>query len=239
MTQDGNVRKAVLKAALETLLACVSAPAWVKAPARFIAELASQFKKLPGAEQEVLEEADHAEMESALRVLGLGQRIEAQLAALKEAIRSSRGPAIFPFPGMEVTQKVDGNGNIVAAGNLSIGKVDMGRTTKRSKSPVLPGTVATDTYKVLYLKYLARRYNEFKEWDVGKSAMNYPLIYRRYRDEMKFGIADTPLDRFDGAVAYLQRRIRNTKLGRNLAKKGNPLYESFEEFAAHQKSGGP
>lgn len=236
MAKDGDARQVVLVAALESLLSCCPGPAWLKAPATFIAKIASRFKRLAVAEQEVLEDADDGDVTTALQALGLGDRIEAQLAALNEAIRSNREPAIIPFPGMEVSQNVKGDGNIVATGNVSIGTVDMRRTTKRSGSPVLPGTVATDPYKVGYLKYLARRYNEFKEADVGKSAMKYPLVYKRYEAEMKFSIANTPLDRFDEGVAYLQRRIRNTKLGRNLTKQGNPMFESFEEFVARGRA---
>lgn len=232
MAKNGDARQVVLVAALESLLSCFSAPAWLKAPATFIAKIASRLKKLTVAEREALEHADDADVTTALQTLGLGDRIEAQLAALNEAIRSDREPAIIPFPGMKVSQNVEGNGNIVAAGNVSISTVDMRRTTRRSKSPVLPGTVATDPYKIGYLKYLARRYNEFKESNVGKPAMKYSLVYKRYEAEMKFSIANTPLDRFDEGVAYLQRRIRNTKLGRNLAKQGNPMFESFEAFLA-------
>jgi hypothetical protein len=177
-----------------------------------------------------LGEADDADVATASHTLGYGDQIEAQLTALNEVIRGNREPAIIRFPGMAVSQNVEGDGNIVAAGHVSIGTVDMRRTTKGSKLPVLPGTVATDPYKVGYLKYLARCYNEFKEANVGKSAMKYPLVYKRYEADMKFSIANTPLDRFDEGVAYLQRRIRNTKLGRSLAKKGNPMFESFEDF---------
>jgi hypothetical protein len=35
--------------------------------------------------------------------------------------------------------------------------------------------------KLGYLKYLVRRYIEFKQWDVGKGQMRYPVIYSAYR----------------------------------------------------------
>lgn len=52
MTKDGNVCHAVLIAALESLLSCCPGPVWVKAPATFIAKIASRFKRLPVTERE-------------------------------------------------------------------------------------------------------------------------------------------------------------------------------------------
>ena len=93
--------------------------------------------------------------------------------------------------------------------------------------------VGTDTVR-MYLDW----YGDQPVTVVGKAGMKYALIHVSYRRELKFDIPTTPLDRFESGVAYLQRRIRNTKLGRNLAKKGNPLYDSFEEFVAGRQGPG-
>ncbi|MCP4248633.1 MAG: hypothetical protein GY778_16430 [bacterium] len=136
---------------------------------------------------------------------------------------------IIKFPGTSVTQDVAGDGNIfVGNGSINIGRVDMRRTRERSSAPVLPGTVATEPYKVGYLKYLAKRFNDFKEWEVGREAMNIARIYKAYERELKFSIANTPLDLIAEAAAYLQGRIRNSKLGRIKAREGNRLFDTFE-----------
>ena len=61
--------------------------------------------------------------------------------------------------------------------------------------------------------------------------MNYVLIHTSYRRELGFAVKTTPLSRFDDAAAYLQGRIRNTKLGRVLAKRGNRLFDTFAAFS--------
>ncbi|MBZ5706553.1 MAG: restriction endonuclease [Acidobacteriia bacterium] len=97
---------------------------------------------------------------------------------------------------------------------------------------VVSGVVANEPTKLGYLKYLARRYNEFKEWDVGKAQMRYPLIYTAYRREIKYSLSETPFERFTDACQFFQRRIENTKLGRIKGAQGERLFDTFEEFAA-------
>lgn len=242
MAAEDSIRKKLLDTTLKTLLSVIDLPAWLKAPGTFIAELSGRFKDLPARQQDSLVRATDEELRAALLQLDLATkhaafaaagtvRIEEQVSSLRLAIESAQAPTILKFP----VQHVSGDGNIVVGnGNIHIGNVDMRNTVRKGKSPVLPGTLATDPYKVGYVQYLADRFNEFKEWEVGKSAMNYALIRVNYKQEMKFTIAHTPLDRFDEAVTYLQRRIRNTKLGRMKAAEGNPLFQSFEEFSAER-----
>lgn len=124
------------------------------------------------------------------------------------------------------SQTVIGDANIVAGGNVTI---QAPRTKGRPRPPMLPGTVATDPYKIGYLRRLARRYQEFKEHEVGKEGMRYAPIYVIYEREMGFSMPNTPLDRFDAACRFLQGRIENTRLGRIL-KRHQKLYSTFEEF---------
>jgi hypothetical protein len=108
-------------------------------------------------------------------------------------------------------------------------------TRRAAKSRlVIPGTLGAEPKKLGYLKYLVRRYIELKQWDVGKGQMRYPVIYSAYRREIKYSLAETPLDKFEEASRYLQRRIENTKIGR--AKKGSNLYSTFEEFVEQPSS---
>ena len=243
MPNDDSFGKKLLDATLRTLLTSINASVWLKAPATFVAELSARFRNLPEQEQAAIRDAPDNEIADALLQLDLATkhaaaavagviRIEDQVSALRAAIREAAVPTIIRFPGPRATQNVTGNGNFVASGPTFIENVDMRRATKRARTPVLPGTVATDPYKVGYLQYLARRFNEFRVWEVGKEAMNYAHIHVSYKREMKFPIAHTPLDRFEEAVAYLHARIRNTKLGRAKSREGNRLFEPFEEFMA-------
>lgn len=246
MPRDDSFRKKLLDATLKTLLASLDIPAWLKAPATFVAELSARFRDLPARELATIGDATDEQIADALFQLDLAtkhaatasagvSRIEDQIAALRAAIRDAATPNIIEFPGPHVTQNVTGDGNIVGGGPVTIGNVDMRHTSRRARTPILPGTVATDPYKVGYLQYLADRFNEFKEWEVGKEAMNYALIRVSYKREMKFPISHTPLDRFDAAIAYLQSRIRSSKVGRIRARQGDRLFDSFAEFAAYRQ----
>jgi len=230
---NNDPRRSFLEATLKTLLSVVNAPAWVKAPATFISELSSRFTKLSKARKDALLSASDDDVTAAMQNLGLGENIRAELSAIRAAIEHEI-PCIIPFPGIQIGNNVRGEGNIIAGGDVTIGKIDLRRSSKRSSTPVLPGTVATDPHKIGYLRYLADRFNKFKEGEVGKSKMEYAVIHVSYRRDMHFSIPTTPLDRFNEAVAYLQRRIRNTMLGRNLARQGNRLFESLDEFTANE-----
>lgn len=243
MPSEDSARKKFLDAGLKTLLATLELPKWLKAPATFVAELSSRFRDLPAEQKSSLELASIPELTDALFQLDLATRhaacsaagvarVEDQVAVLKLAIEQASAPKIIKFP-RTIKQDVSGDGNfVVGEGSIHIGTVDMRSTAKRRRTSVLPGTVATDPYKVGYLQYLADRFNEFKEWEVGKNAMKYALIRIAYKREMKFPIAHTPLDQFERAVVFLQRRIHGTKLGRIKKAEGNRLFETFDQFCA-------
>src|SRR3989304_1383059 len=133
-----------------------------------------------------------------------------------------------PYP-----QTVIGQGNIVAGRDIQDGHLHIGspRTRGKGRLAVIRGTVATDPHKVGYLKHLAKRYNEFKEYEMGKEKMRYALVYQGYQREIKYGIEQTPLGLFEKACKYLQARIENTMLGRVRKKQGQKLYSTFEEFS--------
>lgn len=233
-------RKRIIDAGLRTLLATVDTTWWLKTPATLASELASRFGDLPEDHQGALTDATPKQLQEALLQLDLATkhaataaagiaRIEDQVSVLQEAIRAGQAPPILKFPGPNVTQNVAGNGNIVAGRDV---RIDMRRTSKRSSPQVIPGTVATEPFKI---GYLTRRYNEFRAWHAGKGNMKYCLINNAYQREMKFSIPATPLTLFDEAVGFLQGRIRNTKIGRIKGRQGNPLFEEFEEYVARTR----
>jgi hypothetical protein len=127
---------------------------------------------------------------------------------------------------------VSGSGNIVSGGDIHVNIKTTSPKRKKSEKPIISGTVAEDARLIGYLKYLARRYNEFKKWHCSTSGekMVYPLIYNSYRNEIKYSITDTPRELFDKASKYLHKRLLNTKLGRILNKQNRRVYRTFDQF---------
>lgn len=146
----------------------------------------------------------------------------ATLYRAKLRLRVAKPPA-----SAQIAQSVVGDNNAVAGRDVNI------RLTGRSRRSALPrpvGTVCDDPRKVGYLQYLTKRYNQFKEWEVGKAGMRYGFIHKAYEREIKYAIRTTPLACFEIAAAWLQRRILGTKLGRILNASGQRVFSSFEEF---------
>lgn len=81
-----------------------------------------------------------------------------------------------------------------------------------------------------YGKYLVSRYQEFQKGDSQKVGdFKYIAIHNALKREFKCDWKLLPSERFEELVAFLQRRIDNTKLGRINGAKTIPNYHSFEE----------
>ena len=98
-----------------------------------------------------------------------------------------------------------------------------------------PGCIGHEAGKANYISHLISRYNEYKEWDVGKNKISYAVIYTHLKWQFKMGnrnILNLPIDRFGELVKYLQHRIDKTKFAR---VKGNNHrnYSIFEEHQVH------
>lgn len=122
------------------------------------------------------------------------------------------------------SQKAHAIHNIVAE-NVTL----VGRRPLKPKV-YIPGVVSNDKRKVGYLKYLARLFNEYKERELGKGRMRYPMIYVNYRKEIGYNLEETPLEQFDDAALYLQGRLLKSKVGRMRTALGEKLFDSFAEF---------
>jgi hypothetical protein len=146
----------------------------------------------------------------------------------EELYEAKTGPRVIKFPGVPaVAQTVVGDGNIVAGGNVEVRVV--GR--RRGRGPRIQGTVCDDPRKIGYLQYLAKRYSQFREWDLhGAEPMKHGFIHAAYKRHIKYAIKTTPLELFGVGVAFLEGRIQGTKLGRILKSRSQPMFSSFEEF---------
>lgn len=99
------------------------------------------------------------------------------------------------------------------------------------------GTIGSDVNRGNYLRYLTKRYNEFREKDASFGsfrAFHYSVIHKNI--ESKFGSPTNflPVAMFDAVVEFLHSRINDTILGRNNRKKGIPNFKSFQEFLDEQ-----
>lgn len=146
-----------------------------------------------------------------------------ELKARPMTLSSNRSPS--------VSQQVSGSNNLVAGRDVV---VKIGRGAKRPKLPEPVGTVCEDPRKVGYLQYLAKRCNQFREWDSSRrGSMNYGAIHGQYQNQMKYAIRTTPLPLFESGLQFLQKQILNTKLGRILNARGQRTFSLFEEFDGH------
>lgn len=107
------------------------------------------------------------------------------------------------------------------------------KTTVKSKYP--EGSLGFDTLKANYVSYLIARYNEYKEYEVGKEKMRYGIFGAALKKQFKIGptrtIFNLPIDRFDELVIYIQKRINSTTLAK-IKGKAHKNFRSFDEYQA-------
>jgi hypothetical protein len=143
-------------------------------------------------------------------------------ATMRRATTSTRKPA--------ATAAVPGNVVNFRGPNLGVVANQVTMTTPRRPRLVPPaGVLATDADRRAYVLYLIKRYLKFKEADV-KGAMKHAIIYKTIEREFGCTWEFVPLLRFDDLVTLLQRRIDETKLGRNQRARGERRYSTYPEY---------
>jgi hypothetical protein len=160
----------------------------------------------------------------------------AMLRALEEDCRA--GMLESKPPGQPVRRwharsevSVSGNENVIATGSGIT--INITGSRARVAKIVVTGTVAENKTMIGYLKYLVERYQEFKLWECKKNGhvMKYQMIHVAYKRELKYRLSETPLELFEQAVEFLQRRIRNSMLGRT--RQSQKLFSAYDEFCEH------
>jgi len=120
-------------------------------------------------------------------------------------------------------------GNAVVGDNNKI--TIKNNKTQKVKYP--EGCIGFDTTKANYIGHLIKRYNEYKEYEVGKANMNYGAFGAILKKEFKIGptrtIYNVPIERFDELSFYIQNRIDKTKLARMKGVQ-HKNYSTFEEY---------
>ncbi|TBV00008.1 hypothetical protein DNJ95_02265 [Stutzerimonas kirkiae] len=122
-----------------------------------------------------------------------------------------------------------GNVAIQSPGAIQARSITIKNT--RAKLSVAPpaGSIGAARAKVAYCQHLIDRYQEYQKADwSGKSDFKYAAIHIALK--RTFGASWKLLDeeQFDELVAYLQKRIDATIIGKRNRARGHPNYSSFE-----------
>lgn len=118
--------------------------------------------------------------------------------------------------------------NSTLANSIQTEKLIITHPKKPKIEPAI-GTIARNAEKKNYVKHLIDRYNEFKESEIGKSKMNYAVIYSIIKKEFKASAFQIPEQQFDSLTRFLQKRIDGTRLGKINTSKGIKNYSKFSE----------
>jgi hypothetical protein len=111
--------------------------------------------------------------------------------------------------------------------------VTIQQTKKVIKSKYPDGCIGSETIKANYISHLIGRFNEYKEFDLGKGNVKYGVFGAILKKEFKVGPTRTiyhlPIGRFEELVDYIQQRINKTKLAK-IKPKTHKHYSTFEEY---------
>jgi hypothetical protein len=103
------------------------------------------------------------------------------------------------------------------------------RGSKSNRNVVLPGTIGSNRDYRNYVKYLIDRYHKFKK-EEEKERMNYAIFYGVIKKKFGAKWDHIPESRFEDLVAYIQKRIDQTILGKVNKSRGGKMYSSYEEY---------
>lgn len=112
------------------------------------------------------------------------------------------------------------------------------KQTKKIVSKYPEGCIGADTIKANYIGYLVKRYNEYKEAEVGKVNMNYAAFAAHLKKQYKIGPTRTlynlPIEKFDELAIYIQLRIDKTTLAK-MKGRGHKNYSTLDDYAKGQQ----
>lgn len=120
-------------------------------------------------------------------------------------------------------------GNAVVGDNNKISI----KQTKPARQKYPEGCIGFDTLKANYISHLIKRFNEYKEYEVGKGQVNYAVFSSHLKKQYKIGPTRTlynlSIDKFDELVDYIHSRISATKLAK-VKGRGHKNYSTFDEY---------
>jgi len=153
-----------------------------------------------------------------------------QMEVYKKKIELLKEP-IIPKPKSDKTINFNSKvGNAVVGDNNKI-SINQQKKTVKQKYP--EGCIGFDTVKANYIGHLIKRYNEYKEYEVGKGNVKYGVFGATLKKEFKIGptrtIYHVPIERFEELYTYIQHRIDKTKLAK-VKGVNHKNYSTFEEY---------
>jgi hypothetical protein len=120
-------------------------------------------------------------------------------------------------------------------GNAIIGdknKISI-KQSKTIKQKYPEGCIGFDTVKANYIGHLIKRYNEYKEYEVGKGNVRYPVFISMLKKQFKISPTRTlynlPIGRFEELVSYIHSKINNSKLAK-IKGRDHKNYSTFDEY---------
>jgi hypothetical protein len=157
---------------------------------------------------------------------------KAKMQLQNPSVETKQKSNVLKFPTVSNSINVSRSNNYGIIANTV--KIPTQRKTVKFEPPV--GTIGSDGDKRSYIMRLIERYQDFKKAEHGLINFRYQIIYSAIKKEFKCKWDFIRLENFSALVNYLQRRIDNTRLGRNRKSKGLKNYSSFQEFLNHADS---
>lgn len=102
------------------------------------------------------------------------------------------------------------------------------RTAKKLKVEPHKDSIGACLQRKNYVKHLIDRYNQYKEYEVGKGNVKYAVIHSIIKKEFKASAYQLPVSQFEELCIFLQRRIDGTKLGKINRSKGRRNFSLYE-----------
>ncbi len=152
--------------------------------------------------------------------------LQKKIVTLSEPIETNKEKPSNNFYG-KVQNSLVGDNNTVS----------IKHTTKKIKAKYPEGCIGFDNNKANYIAHLIKRYNTYKESEVGKGKMNYAVFNSQLKRRYKIGttrtIYNVPIEKFDELSFYIQSRIDATKLAK-IKGKSHKNYSTFLEYINQQ-----
>ncbi|WP_017257826.1 HNH endonuclease signature motif containing protein [Pedobacter arcticus] len=153
-----------------------------------------------------------------------------QLETLKKKIELMKSPIVSKSAGQKVVNFNSKIKNAIVGdyNNVSINQA------KPAKPKYPQGCVGFETTKANYIGHLVKRFNEYKEYEVGKGNVKYAVFSAHLKKQFKLAPTRTlynlPIERFGELVDYIHLRINSTKLAK-IKGHGHKNYSTFDEYS--------
>jgi len=153
-----------------------------------------------------------------------------QLETLKKKIELLKSPIISKLEGPKIINFNSKIGTAIVGNNNSVSI----KKPKSVKQKYPEGCIGFETTKANYIAHLIQRYNEYKEYEIGKGNINYSIFSAHLKKRFKLGPTRTlnnlPINKFEELVDYIHLRIDTTKLAKVKGSK-HKHYSTFKEYS--------